>query len=419
MAGATVGETVELAITALAAGGDGVGRDAGGRVTFVPRTVPGDRVRVRIVHATASFARAELAELLEPSPARVEPACAHFLEGCGGCAWQHVARAEQLAAKQAIVAGALRKLDGLVVHPIADPAPPLGWRRRARFHVEQGRTGLFALGTRRVLPIAACPQLEPALDAARAAVAGSTPPDGELALLGAPGPGEPVSPPEAPGGAAIAVGVERPWRGAAGLVGRAGIRGVIAGDAAHGEPILELEPGLFAGPWDFAQASAAGNAALIARVADAVGSPAPGAARMLELYAGGGNFTRALAAAGWDVVAGDTEVPPRPVPWRFERGTAADVLAREAGPFDAIVLDPPRAGAAEAIDGILRHMPAAVVYVSCDAATLARDAARLVAGGYRATDAWPIDLMPQTAHVEVVLRLIWSPRGAAGGEPPP
>src|SRR5689334_24271210 len=95
-------------ITALAAGGDGLGRDAGGRVTFVPRTAPGDRVRARIVHATRSFARAELEEVLAASPARVAPPCPHFVAGCGGCAWQHVARPAQLAAKQAIIAGALR-----------------------------------------------------------------------------------------------------------------------------------------------------------------------------------------------------------------------------------------------------------------------------------------------------------------------
>ena len=87
-------------------------------------------------------------------------------DGCGGCQWQHVARPAQLAAKQAIVAGALRKLAGLRIHPIADPAPALGWRRRARFHVARGRAGLYELGGHRVVPIARCPQLEPALDAA-------------------------------------------------------------------------------------------------------------------------------------------------------------------------------------------------------------------------------------------------------------
>jgi 23S rRNA (uracil1939-C5)-methyltransferase len=309
-----------------------------------------------------------------------------------------VARPAQLAAKQAIASTALRRLEGLAIHPIEDPAPALGWRRRARFHVAGGRTGLFALGSHRVLPIASCPQLVPALDAARAAAAGATPPDGELALVG-----------DAAG--AIAVGVERPWRGADRLVGRAGIAGVEVAGSAHGDPVIELEPGLWVGPRDFAQASRAGNAALRARVVAAVGAPpaAPhGSAHLLELFAGAGNLTRALVAAGWDVDASDVEPPRRAVPWRFARATAADALAAAASAGAApaaVVLDPPRTGALDAMEGIARLAPGVVVYVSCDPATLARDAARLVAAGYRATDAWPLDLMPQTAHVEVVLRL--------------
>jgi 23S rRNA (uracil1939-C5)-methyltransferase len=377
----------ELDITALAAGGDGVGRDATGRVTFVPRAAPGDRLRARIVHATSSFARGELAELITPGAARVEPACPAFAQGCGGCQWQHVARPAQLEAKQAIVAGALRKLAGVQIHPIADPGPALGWRRRARFHVVRGRAGLYELGTTRGLPLAGCPQLEPALDAAYAVVAAATPPDGELAFAIA-------------HDGRVAVATERAWRGAARLLGRAGIVGILAGDVPHGEVVLELEPGLWGGPRDFAQASRAGNAALIAQARAALGR---GPGRLLELHAGAGNFTRGFVADGWDVVPTDVVAPARP-PVGFQRGAQRDVLARLAGPWDAIVLDPPRTGAAEAIDGILRAQPRTIVYVSCDVATLARDAARLT--GYRATDAWPLDVMPHTAHVEVVLRLV-------------
>jgi len=377
---------IDLDVASLAAGGDGVGRDAGGRVTFVPRAAPGDRLRVRIVHATSSFARGEIAELVAPGAARVEPPCPHFARRCGGCQWQHVARAEQLAAKQAIVAGALRKLAGVRVHPIADPAPALGWRRRARFHIERGRAGLYELGSHRVLPIDHCPQLEPALDAAYAAVGAATPPDGELALVRA-------------HDGRIAVATERAWRGAARLIGRAGIVGVLAGDAALGDVVLELEPGLWGGPRDFAQAGAAGNAALVAQARAALG---PGPGRLLELHAGAGNFTRGFTADGWDVTPSDAAPPPRPPPG-FQVGPARDVLARLAGPWDAIALDPPRTGAADAIAGILAAAPRTIVYVSCDAATLARDAAQLT--GYIATDAWPLDVMPQTAHVEVVMRL--------------
>lgn len=384
---------VELEIASLAAGGDGVARDPGGRVTFVPNGVPGDRVRVRIVHQTKSFARAEIIDVIVPGPARIEPVCPRFSDGCGGCQWLHIARPAQLAAKQAIVDGALRKLAGLTVHPIEDPAPALGWRRRARFHVGGGAVGLYELGSHRIVSLDRCPQLEPALEAVLTRLAASTPPAGELALLlGHAGD--------------IAVGTTRPWGGAARLVGVLGIRGLSCGNDRHGEPVIEVEPGLWGGPWDFAQASAAGNQGLIARARAATG-PGPGV--LLELYAGAGNLTRGLVADGWTVTASDLAAPARPVATSYLVGPAGEIVDRVSGPVDAIVLDPPRTGAAEAIDGILRLAPRVITYVSCDPQTLARDAARLVAGGYHATDAWPIDLMPQTSHVEVVLRFSRSP----------
>jgi len=380
--------TVELAITALAAGGDGVGRDDG-RVTFVPRTAPGDVVRVKLVKATSSFARGELVEVIEAGPSRVAPTCAYFEAGCGGCQWQHVARAAQLAAKQAFVASALRHHAALRVHPIEDPGPPLGWRRRARFHVANGEVGLFAAASHRVIAIASCPQLVPALDRALAAVIAAHPPSGELALaIGHRGD--------------VVVGVGGPWPAAAALVGRAGIVGVVASDARHGEPIVEIEPGLRGGPWDFAQASELGNRALVDRVLATVG---PGPGRLLELYAGAGNFTRGLVAAGWDVTASDAAAPAAPPAARFEVGPVDRVLASLTAAYDAIVLDPPRSGAADAIAGIVRLAAPRVIYVSCDPATLARDAGKLVAAGYVARDAWPVDLMSHTAHVEVVLLL--------------
>jgi 23S rRNA (uracil1939-C5)-methyltransferase len=91
---------------------------------------------------------------------------------------------------------------------------------------------------------------------------------------------------------------------------------------------------------------------------------------------------------------------------KFIVGEASDVLEKNLGKIDALVLDPPRTGAAECMDAIAKLAPPKVVYISCDPATLARDAEKLVAAGYQATDAWPVDLMPQTAHVEIVLRLV-------------
>lgn len=392
---------VDLHIASLAAGGDGVARDASGRVTFVPRTAPGDRVRVKLVTEKASFARGELLEVLAPSASRVAPACSAFERGCGGCQWLHVDRPAQLETKQALVASALRGLDGLVIEPIADPAPSLGWRRRARFHSRNGRLGLYVGRTREVVPLARCPQLDPALDAALQFLASKSLPDGEVALL-ANARGE------------VAVGIEREWAPASALIGHAGIVGVLAGPTSRwGEPVLEIDAdpqflvgasGVWVGPWDFAQASATGNAALVEIARTALG-PGPGV--VLELYAGSGNLTRAFSADGWTVHPTDIVEPARAIP-NFSVGSVERILA-SAGSTDAVVLDPPREGAAAAVSGIAALAPRTIVYVSCDPATLARDASRIVAAGYRADRAWPVDLMPHTAHVEVVLRLVRTP----------
>jgi len=136
------------------------------------------------------------------------------------------------------------------------------------------------------------------------------------------------------------------------------------------------------------------------------GAVGKGPGRLVELYAGGGNFTRAFLVDDWDVVASDAVAPARTLPVKFIVGEAADVLEKNLGKIDVLVLDPPRTGAAQCIDAIAKLAPPKIVYISCDPSTLARDAERLVAAGYHATDAWPVDLMPQTSHVEVVLRLV-------------
>ena len=127
--------SVELTIESLAAGGDGVARDADGRVTFVPRTAVGDRVRVEMVSSRKRFARAEVRELVAASPDRVEVVCPHF-DRCGGCHWLHISPDAQSRAKQQILADALRHTvdAGLELRPLLTPVSPLGWRRRARLH---------------------------------------------------------------------------------------------------------------------------------------------------------------------------------------------------------------------------------------------------------------------------------------------
>ena len=393
--------TAIVDIHGLAAGGDGVGKDAAGRTTFVAATAPGDRAAVHLVETHARWARGELVELLARAPSRIEPPCPLFASRrCGGCDWQHVAEAAQRDAKQAIVAGAVRRLTaaGATLAPLAAPERGYGWRRRARFTVAGGAIGFHAPRSERVCDVAACPQLAPALEAVLAAIRGAAPAlglgDGAIhTVVGAAG--------------AAHVVIEARCRDAAALVGQAGIAGVVWPGGAAGASTVELEPGLHVRADEFAQAGALGNAALRAAVAAAI-AVAPGE-RVLELYAGNGNFTRDLIAAGAVVTATDHAAPRQAAApgARFVAGDAARVVAELAAAgarFDAVVLDPPRSGARDVAARLAATGATRVVYVSCDPATFARDADALVASGFIARAVQAFDLMPQTAHVELVAR---------------
>ncbi|MCB9565587.1 MAG: hypothetical protein H6708_34815, partial [Kofleriaceae bacterium] len=186
-----------------------------------------------------------------------------------------------------------------------------------------------------------------------------------------------------------------------------------------GAATIELEPGLAGAADAFAQASRDGNRALVAEVVAAV-APAPGL-RVLELFAGGGNFTRHLTAAGATVVANDVVAPAVTPPGaRFEVGPAAETVARLAATgarFDVVLLDPPRTGAREVVAALAALGAPRIVYVSCDAATLGRDLELLAAAGWAPRRAAVLDVMPQTPHLEIVA--VAERGGAAAPATPP
>lgn len=361
-----------MTVTALAAGGDGVARDSQGRVVFVPRTAPGDTVDVQITERKASYARGHVLRVVTPGPARRATACAAYEQGCGGCQWLHIDEAAQRQAKRDLVSNGLRRvLHGVAVDDVVAATPPLGWRRRARLHVVGGQVGFYALGSHRVVTFDNCPQLDARLGPAVNAVVASAPADGEIAVA----------------------------------VGHAGDV-VTHRVGAPNAPLVEVDPGIMVPADGFAQASSAGNAALVAAVVAALQTRHASGA-VLELFAGAGNFTQALVGVGYTVTASDVVAPAR-WPWaaNFISGPAHTATAQFApGDFDAIVLDPPRVGAKETMPEIARLAPRSIVYVSCDVATLARDLDVLIAAGYRINAVTPHDLMPQTAHVETVVVL--------------
>ena len=401
----------ELTIASLAAGGDGVARDDDGRVTFVAGAAPGDRLVVDIIEERKSFARARLVRVVEPGPGRVEPPCPLFVAGsCGGCQWQHLSSEVQVAAKAEVVAAALRHFvdDGLEIAAPLTPVPGYGWRRRARFHwVRQRRgkaamIGFIAPGSHRIVDVTSCPQLEPAVEQALAVVR-------EVLATKLTGTGEIQIVVGHSGEVHVAVRGPCHPNVVAALVDQPSISGASLGKRSWGQHDIELEPGLRGrGDW-FAQPSQAGNRALVATVA-ALAAPRAGL-RIVELFAGAGNFSRVLGEEAATLLAVDTGPAPTTYPGgaTFRRGPAAALLGemkRRHEEFDLAVLDPPRTGAAEVIKPLVALAPEEIIYISCNPATLARDLTALCAAGYRVTSAQPLDLMPQTAQVEVVVALV-------------
>jgi len=413
-----------LVIDRLAAGGDGVGR-IGAKVAFVALTAPGDEVEVEVRDERRTWCRARVLRILKPGPDRAAPPCSSF-GACGGCTWQHLAYPAQLAAKRSIVEDALRRIGRLDPPAIAPTLPsPLefGYRHRARLHIavrEGGAVfGFFRPGSHDVVPLQRCPVLHPALEGILGILAetGRRQPrafarcrearidtgwDGStVRLLFRGGQGEPAG---IPGAATLAVRAAAAARG---------IRLIL--DDTRGEP-LALGPGpdaLVTTGETFTQINLRQNQALV-ELAMALAAPIPGE-DVLDLCCGLGNLALPAAARGARVTGVDLDEQAivqavenarrlgRAATFvRDDAAAAVRALAGSGRRFALVLINPPRTGAREAVAALPALSPSRVVVVSCDPATLARDAAALAALGYTLDAARPLDLFPQTAHVETV-----------------
>lgn len=401
----------ELDLTTMAHGGSALGRYQG-RTIFVPYALPGEHITARITQDKGRFAYAEGLTLLELSPDRVRPRCPHFGPGrCGGCHWQHIDYPAQLRFKEGIVRDQFARIGGLpdVLIPPMIPSPdPWQYRSHVTFSVTaDGRLGFVSTDDRTVIPIEEChiirPELldlfeqldledVPELDRVRLQV-GSAGED-RMIVLGT----KDDEPPEIEIDFPASVNFLPSDNAPVNLIGSTHVR-----YAVKGRTFRVTAGGFF-------QVNVLQAETLVDLVLERLNLQ--GGESVLDLYSGVGLFTAFLAERA-ETVTSVESYPPAVTDAdenlaEFENielieGSVEDVLPQIEGPFDAAVVDPPRQGLeGAALDALIVHRPRTIVYVSCDPATLARDAKRLVAKGYHVRDVQPIDMFPQTYHIEAV-----------------
>jgi 23S rRNA (uracil1939-C5)-methyltransferase len=382
-------DEVEVVVEKLVAGGEGLAR-ADGIPIFVPRSAPGDRVRVRLVERRPDYGRAEIVELLAPGPGRREAPCPYFVD-CGGCQLQHLDDALQVRYKAEAVVETLSRVGGVAAPPSLEVIAGEAWGYRLRTQLHTGRdaqgqlqVGYFARGSHTLVPVRACPILDPALEA-------------QIPVL-----------PERLGEGDVPSRLDL-------LVGDGGALSAapLAGDLPHGE--VPLTVGDFTYRLD-ARCFFQAHRTLVAKlVATAVGTWEGQTA--VDLYAGVGLLTLPLGRR----YAAVTAVEADRVSARYARGNAKrhrlphvavvpqaveSWVGQLPSGLDRVVVDPPRDGLAAPVrKALLLRLPERISYVSCHAATLARDLRELLTR-YRLESLALFDLFPQSGHMESVAQLV-------------
>lgn len=406
--------TYEIQLEKLTYGGDAIGRLPDGRAVFVPFGLPGERVCVRLVEEKKNFARAELLEVIEPSPERISPKCKHFGE-CGGCHYQHTPYEAQLRAKTEILRDQLQRIGKIENPPVRSMVAcpnPWNYRNHVQFHLtEDGKLGYVGVGfgdglrpsPSKTIPITEChlpeasinalwPQLEfePGAPFERVSLRAGV--DDLMLILES----DALEAPELELEAGISV-VHLTEEDAL----------VMAGEDHLFMRILERRFRVSAG--SFFQVNTAMAETMVQYLLEKLPLPAQ---TILDVYCGVGLFS-AFLAPKCERLIGIESSPSACEDFatnldefdhvELYEGAAEDVIPHLEAEQAIVLLDPPRAGVdRRALDAIRQLAPQVIAYVSCDPSTLARDAARLVVGGYQLVDVTPFDMFPQTYHIESI-----------------
>jgi 23S rRNA (uracil1939-C5)-methyltransferase len=403
-------EVTDVEIDSITAGGDGVGR-TGGLVVFVPRTAPGDLAHVRL-RLGRHFARGRLERVLRPGPDRIDPPCNHYTrDRCGGCQLQHISYGGQLGAKSQIIHDALRRIGRRQVDVPEVRPSEMVWRYRRKLTLTVRRTGagwiagLHAFDDPgKVFRLEDCPITDERVVAVWREVfrAARHYPDAHAFRAAVRIVNEQA--------AFVVEGGVR-WPGARRFFDAVQSLAALWWEPDGGERRLLAERDAVPAGASFGQVNPAVARALRDHVVARAQAYAP--AHVIDAYAGTGETAAPLAESGATVTA--IELDPDaaeacrqrlPARSRVVAGRVEDAL-RVALPADVVILNPPRAGVHERVTAALATAappPRAVIYVSCNPATLARDLTRLPT--YDVTSVVAFDMFPQTAHVETVCELI-------------
>jgi 23S rRNA (uracil1939-C5)-methyltransferase len=409
-------------MTDAAFGGEALGHLPDGRVVFVPRSLPGELAHVQVVEERRDFARGEVVSIDRPAEGRVDPPCDHYREGCGGCSWQHAEYALQLRLKQAIVVDQLQRIghfadaEELVRAPLG-MLEPWRYRNQARFTVgRRFRELCFTYrATHRLLRVDHCWIVHPAIDAAlqlaQGRLAGVERRIHQVLVRVGANTGQMLISPSLP---------EIPELES----GQAYLEEELLGTRFRLQPSsffqvntrreLRTLPSAIRHAWLPLPSDGLSMAEVLALLVLDRLSPSASDV-VVDAYSGVGTFALLLAPLVREVIGiEEARTAVKDAAHnrqgvdnvRFvEAKTEAALPALGVRP-SAVVLDPARAGChPDVLRALLATRPARIVYVSCDPSTLARDLRILVDGGYRLEEVQPLDMFPQTYHIECVATL--------------
>lgn len=399
----------DIVISRLVYGGDGLGRLVDGRAVFVPYVLPGEKVRIELIQEKRGHVRGSLVEIIEPDSQRITPRCPHF-GICGGCHYQHMSYEKQLSFKASILSEQLERIGGLSNIRCNPAIPsPFEWnyRNHIQFHLNaQGEVGYQASRSKEVVPIREChlpvnllneiwPRLDldpiPGLElvSLRSGI------DADAMLILESSDPQPIelSIEELP--------VSAIYLGPGGKL-------VLAGSDRLVFDVLDRK--FLVSPESFFQVNTCQAAAMVSYLLKNLNLS--NVSTLLDVYCGVGLFSAFLAPhvdklVGIELSQSACEDFSDNLD-EFDHvelyeAAAEEVLNNKMFDPELILVDPPRAGLGQrTLDGLLAQKARHIVYISCDPSTLARDAKRISASGYKLTQITPFDIFPQTFHIESI-----------------